>query len=173
MKRIVITGPESTGKTYLSKFLSKQFEAPIVPEYAVEYLNKKTNGKYFYEDLVKIAKGQLKSEDEIASKYNTKLLLCDTDLITIKIWSEVRFFKVDNRILRAIESRTYDHYLLCKPDIPWEYSELRENPNDRDDLFVLYEQELNTYDKSYSIIQGDYITRTEQAKDIVKKILSL
>ncbi len=171
MKKIVITGPESSGKTFLSKQLAREFSAPVVPEFAVEYLMN-TGGKYDYDDLLNISIGQIELEDKIQVEYNSNLLICDTDLITIKIWSQVKYDKVDNQILDFIKNREYTYYLLCKPDIPWEYSEFRENPNDRDDLFLLYENELNLYEKSYSVISGSYDNRVAFAKNVVRSILN-
>ncbi len=171
MKKIVITGPESSGKTFLSKQLAKEFTVPFVPEFAVEYLMN-TGGHYDYDDLLNISIGQIESEDRILREHNSNLLICDTDLITIKIWSQVKYGKVDNQILDFIKNREYTYYLLCKPDIPWEYSEFRENPNDRDDLFVLYEKELKLYQKKYGIISGSYDDRVELARNVVRRILN-
>ncbi len=162
MKKIVLTGPESTGKSNLAKALSKHFKSPIVDEFAVEYLDM-THGRYDYKDLVKIAKGQIKKEDEVTENNNSNLIIIDTDLITIKIWSKVKYKKVNRWIMEAIRARNYDLYLLCKPDIPWEFSEYRENPNDRDRLFTFYEKELRRYKKNYITIEGLKQTRIENA----------
>ncbi len=166
MKKIVVTGPESTGKTTLSNQLANHFNTIYVKEYAVEYLTS-TGGKYDYGDLVKIAKGQIQSENIFIEKYNPELLICDTDLITIKIWSKVKFQKVNRWIMKTIRNRKYDHYLLCYPDIPWEYDPFRENPFDRNWLFDLYEKELKKYKKSYTIIKGFEKSRLSQAIDTV------
>lgn len=168
-KKLVITGPESTGKSMLGLFLHNATNFPLVPEYAVEYL-KNLNRKYLYEDLVKIAKEQVKSETK-AGNANAGLLICDTDLITIKIWSEVRFGKVDDWILKTLLSRHYDHYLLCYPDIDWEFAEFRENPYDRDVLFNIYEKELLFYKKPYTIIKGTYDQREKTGLKILYDLI--
>ena len=169
MKKIVITGPESTGKSSLAKSLSAHFKSPMVPEYAVEYLDN-LGREYAYNDLVKIAKGQIELEEMILSKSKSKFGIIDTDLITIKIWSKVKFDKVNRWIMKTIRGRKYDLYLLCKPDIPWEYSEYRENPDDRDWLFTLYEKELKKYKKKYVIIEGLGQERTNTAINIIKNL---
>jgi len=148
MLKIIITGPESSGKTTLCKALSKHFNLPFSKEYAREYLEK-LNRNYNQDDLLKIAKGQLKSEQ------NTQLL--DTDLITIKIWSEYKYGSCDNWILDQIEKQKTEKriYLLCKPDIPWEADPLRENPNDREELFEIYKKEIESLEHDYFIVDAE------------------
>ena len=148
MLKIIITGPESSGKTTLCKALSKHFNLPFSKEYAREYLEK-LNRNYNQDDLLKIAKGQLKSEQ------NTQLL--DTDLITIKIWSEYKYGSCDNWILDQIKKQKTEKriYLLCKPDIPWEADPLRENPNDREELFEIYKKEIESLEHDYFIVDAE------------------
>ena len=135
MSKIIVTGPESSGKTTLCKALSQHFQLTFSIEYAREYLDA-LNIDYNQNDLLKIAKGQLKAEK------NTTLL--DTDLITIKIWSIYKYGNCDKWILDQIEKQTLEKrfYLLCKPDIAWEKDPLRENAENRIDLFKLYKKEL-------------------------------
>lgn len=169
MKKIVITGPESSGKTTLAETLSLYYKAPKVNEFAVEYLTN-INRKYQYSDLLKIAKGQIINEDQKIISNTSNLLICDTDLITIKIWSKVRFNKVSRWIMNTIRNRKYDHYFLCYPDIPWEYNKFRENPDDREWLFGLYEKEMKKYKKQFTIIRGSKANRTQQAIDLIDRI---
>ena len=154
MLKIIATGPESSGKTTLCKALSKHFNLPFSKEYAREYLDA-LNRDYNQEDLLKIAKGQLKSEQ------NTQLL--DTDLITIKIWSKYKYGSCDKWILEQIEKQKSENrfYLLCKPDITWEADPLRENPTNRNELFKIYKKELESLGHKYFIIKGENIA--EQA----------
>jgi nicotinamide riboside kinase len=176
MVKIILTGPESSGKTTLAKQLSNHFNAPLIAEYARIFLEKKTPPQYFYPDLLKIAKKQLSLEYQSPNHPITQLLLiCDTDLITLKIWSNVVFKKCHPWILEQLEKSAHDsqrHYLLCSPEgISWEYDPLRENPNDRDYLFQLYENELMLYKKNYSILRGGISERFETAVLEIKKLL--
>ena len=168
--KIAVTGPESTGKTWLAKNLAKYYNTVWVPEYAREYLNK-TGGKYHYEDILKIAKGQKKSEEKIAGKAN-RLLFTDTDLLVTKIWSHVVFNKVDPWIINELTKARYDFYLLCYPDLPWESDPLRENPDDRDKLFDLYKKELDSYGFNYGIVNGQGQLRLENAIILVNGFLN-
>ena len=166
MIKIVITGPESTGKTTLAMQLSTYFKTVWVSEYARRYIDQ-LNQPYGFDDLEKIAKGQLELEDKklLLAK---KLIFCDTDLLTIKIWSEVKFNKCSKWIQKQVEERYYDHYLLCKPDLPWEYDPQREHPEQRNELFFLYEKELKKYGKSFSIIEGAGEQRLNNAIKVIQ-----
>jgi len=169
IKRIAITGPESTGKSWLSKRLADYFDTVWVEEYAREYLE--TNGAdYHYEDIVKIAKGQKAREDALINKAN-KLLFSDTEPLVTKIWSEVVFNKCDPWIENEIATHPYDLYLLCYPDLPWEFDPLRENPDNRLELFELYLKELSTRGYNFKIVKGVGEERFEKAVRFVKEMI--
>ena len=164
LHKIIITGPESSGKTTLCNALSKHFNLPFSKEYAREYLEK-LNSNYTQDDLLKIAKGQLQTENG--------LQLLDTDLITLKIWSEYKYGSCDNWILTQIEKQKIENrfYLICKPDLTWQPDKQRENPNDRDSLFEIYKQKLNDLGHKYFIVEGE--DRTENSILKISSITSL
>lgn len=180
--KIVVIGPESTGKSTLCEKLAEHFNATYVPEYAREYLI--NNGtSYTIEDLSVIAAGQIKNEDEAIlnisqtpsikpQTINNKLLFIDTDLYVMKVWSEFVFDQCSNKILNGIIERHYDLYLLCEPDIPWVKDELREYPDHqtRERLFHHYKDILINQSCAWEIINGDYETRLQKAIDTVNKL---
>ena len=159
MLKIIATGPESSGKTTLCKNISEYFKISYSKEYARKYL-KKIGVNYVQEDLLKIAQQQLISEQGS--------LLLDTDLITIKIWSNYKYGNCDEWILEQIQKQKSEErfYILCKPDIIWKRDLLRENPKNRMVLFKIYKKELQNLNHDYCIIEGN--NRTENA---IKKIL--
>ena len=167
MTKIIVTGPESSGKTTLCKSLSKYLNIPFIEEFSRKYLNKQ-NGKYTQPDLISIAKGQLFKE-----QINEEILICDTDLITIKIWSEYKYSSCDNWILEQIEQQKTENrfYLLCKPDIPWEADSLRENPTNREELFKIYKRELEKLHHNYFIVEGTEDERIVKCVSSIKKLL--
>ncbi len=169
LKRIAITGPESTGKTWLAQHLASHYQTVYVPEYAVEYL-KKNGPDYNQEDIVNIAKGQLKQENELVEK-SKRLLFCDTDLMVTKIWSKVVFGSVPRWIEQKVKEHQYDLYLLCYPDIEWEYAPFRQNPDDRDYLFGLYEEEMQKQHFNYRIIKGHGNQRLKNAINFVDELI--
>jgi len=160
MLKIIITGPESSGKTTLCKALSEHYNLPFTKEFARVYL---TNlGKnYLQEDLLEIAKGQLENEQLIINPQ--QISLHDTDLITLKIWSDYKYGNCNNWILEQIEKQKVENrfYILCKPDLKWDYDPLRENPTNRNELLEIYKQELENLGHKFLIIKGE--NRNEQA----------
>lgn len=161
IKKIAITGPECSGKTTLSNELATIFKSPLVPEFARNYLSN-LNRPYTNEDVELIAKGQLESEKKWLTQA-TKFIFCDTDLLVIKIWMDVRFKSCPEWISQFLKSTPYTLHLLCKPDLPWVADPQRENPHDRDLLFYLYKKSLDDLQLPYVIIDGIGKTRTEKA----------
>jgi nicotinamide riboside kinase len=161
--KIAFVGPESSGKSSIIDKLSLELDCLVIPEYAREYLSKiKTN--YEYGDLEKIASEQLKQINLVETN---NLLLIDTELIVMKVWSEFKYGKCSNVILSGIEKQNIDFYFLCKPDFPWEYDELRENPSNRDEIFSIFENELKSYYFKYAILEGDMEQRLTFCKNLI------
>lgn len=149
LKRVVIIGPESTGKSTLCSQLAAHFNTQWCPEFARQYLLE--NGmEYNFEDLLSIAKGQLELEDsycrnlEASPLEKPTPLFIDTDMYVMKVWCEFVFGKCHPFILEQIVERKYDLYLLCNTDLPWVEDELREYPDleSRQRLFNMYKDIL-------------------------------
>lgn len=169
MKKIIITGPESSGKTALASNLAEYFNTFFVPEYARTYLSN-LDRPYVEEDLYHIAKGQYREEKKHAPKAG-RLLICDTSMLVMKVWSEYCFQRIHPFILENLEKNPVDLYLLCKPDIPWQPDPLRENPIDRDVLYDMYHQSLIELRAPFVVISG---LRAEQRLELaVQAIHSL
>jgi len=172
-KRILILGPESTGKSTLAEMLAQHYAEPWVPEVAREYLEK-LDRSYTYEDLLQIGKQQMNLEDELALTA-TRFLFCDTDLRVIQVWSQHRYGKVDPWVLEEIARRTYDLILLCAPDLPWQEDPLREHPEleMRQHFFDVYQQLTQASGFPWTLISGDSAERLStaiQAVDSLKKV---
>jgi NadR type nicotinamide-nucleotide adenylyltransferase len=170
LKRIAVTGPECTGKSWLAANLAAQYNTVFVPEYSVQYLAEK-GAEYSLEDLEQIAKGQLRAEEKMAQRA-TDVLFTDTDLLVNKIWSKVVFGKVPDWVEQNLISHKYDLYLLCFPDIDWKEGPFRENPRDRPALFEMYEQELLKLGFPFKIVRGKGNQRFENAVTFVQEVLS-
>lgn len=165
MRKIAVLGPECSGKTTLSSALAAHFGVPWVAEMARGYLER-TGGSYTEKDLLLIAKAQLAEEQAMAEAVldgPPRYLFCDTEMITIRIWSQEKYGRVDPLLERLVLDMDHDHYLLCRPDIPWEADPLRENPTDRDRLFQLYEAALIELGRPYRIIEGTQAQRMQRS----------
>lgn len=174
--KVVLFGPESTGKTTLSRQLAVHYNTVWAPEYAREYLQKKWNNERKTcetSDLLPIAKGQMKLENKLAKKAD-KILICDTDLLETKVYSEAYYAGSCDPVLDkyAIENQ-YDLYLLTYIDTPWEADDLRDKPNEREKMFNAFEAALIKYNRPYILLKGNKKTRLETAIDAIDKILAL
>lgn len=172
VKKVVILGPESTGKSTLSKLLAERFKAPWVPEYAREFLLEH-GMDYSFDDLLTIAKGQLKSEDEIVSKTSPQIVFVDTDMHVMKVWCEFVFGRTHDFILNEHRSRKYDLFLLCNVDLPWVKDELREYPDleTRERLYNIYHDMLVNENLPWVDVHGDHDQRFKIAEEAVQKLL--
>lgn len=169
IKKVAIIGPECTGKTDLSKFLATRFKTEWVPEYARAYLNK-LNRPYDQSDLTKIAHGQLRVEDEWMQTANG-VVICDTNLIVIKVWSEEKFGQCEPEILTAMNARHYDLLLLTNIDIPWEADPQREHPDKREYFWNIYKNEAAASKIPFIEISGVSEDRRRKAVEQIEKIL--
>lgn len=171
VKKVVVVGPESTGKSTLTKGLAEAFEEPWVEEYAREYLEG-LGQAYGYDDLLEIAKGQVALEEQ-KKKSAKKLLFCDTDLHVIKVWSDHKFKKTHPWILQQLEERVYDLYFLTAIDIPWQADPLREHPDPamRQHFFDIYHQLLSASKTPFFLISGDPVQRLAQAVQLLNDFL--
>lgn len=165
MRKVTVVGAESSGKTTLAEALGRARSMVVVQEFARTYLEQH-GPSYTEADLLTIAVAQARAEDaamELAARQGQRLVVCDTDMITIRIWGEEKFGRCDPWIIEASEHRPYDLWLLCRPDIPWEPDPLRENPHDRERLFQVYEAMLKRLGKPYVIIDGRQEERLHEA----------
>lgn len=184
-KKIVVIGPESTGKSTLCLQLAEHYKTVWCREYAREYLQ--TNGMdYTYDDLLTIAKGQIALEEAMSHELtatseenrnsqlmaNSSLLFIDTDMYVMKVWCEFVFDKCHSWILNQAASRHYDLYLLCNVDLPWIKDALREYPDmeTRNKLYHFYKDIMVNQPVPWINITGSYEERLKMAIDAVDKM---
>jgi len=201
LKKIVVIGPESTGKSSLCKLLAEHYHTLWCPEYAREYLT--AHGmNYTYEDLLTIAMGQIELEEKYEreirgqelrvksqpdlltiddSRLTThssltthhSLLFIDTDMYVMKVWCEFVFGKCHQWITDRISERKYDLYLLCNIDLPWVKDDLREYPDlaRREQLYAIYKQLMQNQATPWVEISGNSEERFEKAVAAVDELL--
>jgi nicotinamide riboside kinase len=132
----------------MAELIAEAYSTSFIPEYAREFLKNKTT--YTLADLDEIAKKQV----ELCKTSKNKLVISDTEMAVMLIWSQEKFKEVSPIIQNMWELQDFDHLFLCAPDIPWEQDALRENPFDRERLFKLYNDLLVKKNSSFSIIRG-------------------
>ncbi len=150
MSKVIINGPECSGKTTLCEYLVKKLDAGYIQEYPRIYLEM-TDGRYDEEDLLIMAHDIYDLIDELDED---RLWIIDTNNINIKIWYKYKYGSLPND-LSEMDTNSDAIHLLCSPDIPWEEDELRENPEDRDEIFDLYRKYMYEEEIKYHIVEGD------------------
>ena len=172
--KVVLFGPESTGKTTLSEQLARHYNTVWVPEYARDYLQEKWNNERKTcepHDLLPIAEGQMRLENRLTKKA-TKILVCDTDLLETKVYSEAYYIgDCDPTLEKYALQNSYDLYLLTYIDIPWEEDDLRDKPNERDEMFNYFKLTLEKYDKNFITLKGNKKQRLEKAINHIDQLL--
>ncbi len=168
-RRIVITGPESTGKSTITAYLADRLILPAAQEYARIYLER--NGPHYtFDSLLEMSRGHRQYQHEQVPAAEP-LGLFDTDLTNYKIWSEVIFGKCHPEITETLQRENSHVYLLCRPDLPWEFDPLRENPLNREELFERHRQQIEQLRRPYRIISGTGTARFEAAEKAALELI--
>lgn len=173
--KIVIFGPESTGKSTLASDLARHYKTCWVAEYMRPYLQKKLDSsgeRISREDLLPIAEGQIREENIKASEAN-ELLFCDTDLLELQVYSEYYYNGFcPKEIIDSVNSSSYDLYLLMDVDIPWVEDDLRDRPDERLTLFRTFERALEQRNLNYAVVSGSGDQRLRTAINLINKLRS-
>lgn len=168
--RIVLTGPESTAKSTLTKELAAHFNGAFFLEYAREYFQNHSSA-YTKEDLENIARKQIEQYHE--SEGVEGMVFFDTWLIITKIWFQWAYNEVPNWLEREANELAIDLYLLCLPDIPWEPDPLRENGGEhRQQLFDAYKNELTQRNLNFIEVGGTGDARLKNAIKAVGEFIN-
>lgn len=165
---IALVGPESTGKSQLSQELAAHYKGSAVAEFARKYLHERA-GQYDQSDLPKIAQGQYNLEQEAIAQGEFPII-CDTDLVVIKVWHEFKYGQPNTYIDTLLAKQPPRKYLLMYPDLTWEPDPLRENPHDRLELFGWYERVLQSIHADYRVVKGLGTERIKQAIDAINQM---
>lgn len=169
LKRIVISGPESTGKTELAEALAEKFGTIWIPEYARTYIEQ-LDRPYTYHDVELVAKMQVEMESEFAEKASNGLLFFDTWLIITKVWFDVVYGSCPEWIIEHIANSKIDLFLVCDTDLPWVSDRVRENGGEkRKDLFRQYCSEITSFGFNFAIVNGVGKLRLQNALNILKQ----
>ena len=168
LKKIVVTGPESTGKTTLTEALAANLDVPWIPEYARSYVEG-LNRPYTYQDVETIARFQIRKEEEMTLSSLNGILLMDTWLIMTKVWFEVVYGSYPDWIEQYISTSKIDLFLICKPDLPWIADPVRENGGEmRNILFGKYCREIDLHGFPWAIVEGTGEIRFRNALQLLE-----
>ena len=173
--RVVLFGPESTGKTTMAKQLAAHFKTVWVEEYMREYLQEKWDIKKEVcqpQDILPIAAGQMNLENEKLAQAN-KILFCDTNLLELVVYSKAYYEDFcEPYLLKPALNNWYDLYFLTNIDVPWEADDLRDKPHDREGMFIKFKSALQLYNKPFIELKGNENERFETAVSAVNELLN-
>ena len=169
-RRIVLTGPEASGKTTLAAALARHFRSPWLPEqaraYAVEVKRALT-----LDDVEPIARRTIAAED-LKLAANPPLILLDTDLISTVVYSRHYYGSCAAWIETQARARRGDLYLLCRPDLPWESDGVRDRPAQREELFALFDAALAEFGCTASEVAGKGMIRERAALSAANALIA-
>ncbi|MBZ9628350.1 ATP-binding protein [Psychroflexus sp. CAK57W] len=173
LTKIVLFGPESTGKSTLAEALANAYHTEWAPEFARDYLQEKYNNSAEVcapSDLIPIAKGQIQLENEKAKKAK-EFLFCDTNVLQTLTYAKTYFENFEDPVLEeCVKQHDYAHYFLTYIDAPWVEDDLRDKPNERNKMFAIFENTLIQRDIPYTILKGDLSQRLQLAKSTIKTL---
>lgn len=166
--RVCVVGAESTGKTTLVGAMSEHHRTKGVGEYGRDYTIAKkdagTNDYWTTEDFVRIAEEQKRLEDEAAIGAGP-LFFCDTDAMTTALWHE-RYQGSSSKVVdRLGRMRTYDLFVLCDTDIPWENDEIRLGADTRSAMHRRFLDVLSTQRREPWIVVSGSVEQRMAAVD--------
>jgi HTH-type transcriptional regulator, transcriptional repressor of NAD biosynthesis genes len=171
--KVVLYGPESTGKTTLGKALASYYNCSYVPEFSRIYAEEKLRLGFELtkSDVMPIAIGQMKHENQIAIN-SDKIIICDTNLLETKIYSQYIYDGFcPNELNLAVAKANYDLYILTDIDVPWEYDKVRSSEIERNKMFNLFKKNLLALDVPYIIVSGNKEIRFLKAIEKINKLL--
>lgn len=165
MKRVVLTGSESVGKTTLAERLAAHYGALVVPECARAFAAARS-GVVMLDDVPTIAAEHLATEDAATAAAlvrGDRLLIFDTDLISTVIYSDHYFGECPETVRKAAEERRADYYLMLDIDVPWVADGIRDRGGRRGELNAVFVAALQSFDVEFSIVRGTWAERFRRA----------
>jgi len=176
VRRVVVAGPESTGKTTLVRDLAARLETTWVPEFARAYLDRRYGGASLSppcreEDIPEIARGQLAAEDE-AARRSSGLVVCDTDLYATWFYAEAYFGSCPGWIRDTARKRRYDLHLLLDVDVPWTPDVQRDLPHRRAEMLGWLKAAMVADRRELRVVSGSWDERLVRAAAAVEEVSS-
>jgi NadR type nicotinamide-nucleotide adenylyltransferase len=176
VRRVVVAGPESTGKTTLARDLAAQLSTACAPEFARRHLDRKYRGAALSppcreEDLPEIARGQLAGEDE-AARLSRGVVVCDTDLYATWFYAEEYFGACPAWIRETARTRRYDLHLVLDADVPWVEDPQRDLPHRRAGMLRWLLAALRADGRPHRLVSGSWQDRGRAAAAAVAALLA-
>jgi nicotinamide riboside kinase len=173
MKVLVLTGPESSGKSWLAGEIQTRFGGLVVGEYVRHFIEEQRRDTC-YADIATIARGQLAWEDA-ARAAKPSLLILDTHLLSNMLWSRCLFGDCPGWLENELLARRYDQHLLLDPaGVPWIEDGQRCQPQlaERQAFHQACRDWLVRHGQPFSELSGNWSERRNAALEQVAALLS-
>ena len=173
MKRVVLIGSESTGKTTLAERLARHYGVSWVPEYVRDYAAAK-GSPLDATDVEAIARGQVAREDERrarAAASNERLLIGDTDLLSTAVYAAHYYGRAPDWVTAAARRRRPDLYLLLDIDLPWVPDPQRDRGHRRPEMHALFRAAVEASGAPFVLVSGDTHARLASARSAIDALL--
>jgi NadR type nicotinamide-nucleotide adenylyltransferase len=170
VRRVTVTGSESTGKTWLAQRLARHFQTICVGEFAREYVVYKA-APLDASDVEPIARGQLKSEEDALCRARD-LIILDTDLVSTVVYAKHYYGTCPPWVERSARERLADLYLLCDVDVPWVPDAARDRPEARREIHASFAGHLERYRAHYAQVRGTWEEREAGAVNAIESLLA-
>jgi HTH-type transcriptional regulator, transcriptional repressor of NAD biosynthesis genes len=174
IKKIVLVGTESCGKSTLTKNLAKLYNTTYVAEYGRTVCEELggCDGIIVTEDYHKIAYGH-KMEEWKAIENANKVVFIDTEVIVTQFYSKLYNDEHQKVLDEMAKLQDYDLWLYLEPDVKWVNDGLR--VHGEENARVQNNHELKTllkkHDIDYKILNGNYENRLTAAIGYIDEML--
>jgi len=175
VRRVVLTGGESTGKTTLARALAARWKTAWAAEAAREVALSR-RGALGPEDVPVIARGHVRLADEAsraASEAGRALVFLDQDLLSTVVYARHYYGSCPPWIERLSAERQGDLYLLCRPDLPWTADGVRDRPAAREEIHALFVAALAAAGARTIGVSGVGAAREARAAEAVAEALGV
>lgn len=173
MKRLVVTGSESTGKTTLAHSLAAHYQVPLAQEFVRTYALAK-HGPIDAGDHWPIVHGQIavqESTEARAAEAGHHLVVFDTDLLSTVAYALHYTGHCDAGIEQLARERLAHHYLLLDIDVPWVPDGVRDRATQRDEIHALFRHTLDRFGAPYTLVRGSWDERLSTAVRVTDDLL--
>lgn len=173
LRRVCVTGPESTGKTTLAQRIADRLHTEWVPEASRVYAERKASA-LDSSDVAPIAREHIRLADAAAERARAAgqtVLVLDTDLLSTVVYARHYYNMVPPWVERVERSRRADLYLLCDIDVPWIADGIRDRPQNRDEMFELFHHALIRRKARFVIVRGGWDERWAIAEQALSALI--
>jgi NadR type nicotinamide-nucleotide adenylyltransferase len=178
VRRVVVIGAESTGKTTLARLLAERFQTCWVPEYGREHWERKVAGltmsdplpSWSPEEFIHIATEQQSRENKLARSAN-RVLFCDTNAFATGTWHERYYGRREERVDAIGRNDKVDLYLVTAPDVAFVQDGFRDGQHIRHWMHDRFQDQLARGSVPWLLLKGDYVERLKAASRAIEALI--